>query len=149
MSIFYFTPNSKQISFLSIRSLVVIPLFLVSLVCVVEKSHANDIFLKCSSLSFGGQPWNGNISYIKIYPDKNEALFQDTGETTSYWVNYDIKSITSEEIWIAPCRSAECQTDVIDNKRIDRVSGILSMVSKQENEWLQVARWQCKKANLF
>ena len=85
------------------RGVVIIFLLAVSTICVTTESYANDIFLKCSSLSFGGQVWEGNVSYVKIYPDKNEALFQDTGETTSYWVNH-IRSINTDQIWIAECR---------------------------------------------
>ena len=121
----------------------------VSMLCFAEKSHANEVFLKCSSLSFGGQIWEGNVSYVKIYPSKNEALFQDTGETTSYWVNHTVKSINSDQIWIAECRSIDCSIDNIGNKRIDRVTGIMSLVSKYKNEWQELATWQCQKANVF
>ena len=114
-----------------------------------NKSYANDIFLKCSSLSFGGQVWEGNVSYVKIYPDKNEALFQDTGETTSYWVNHKIRSINTDQIWIAECRPADCSIDNIGNKRIDRVTGIMSLVSEYNGEWNEMATWQCQKANVF
>jgi len=131
------------------RNLLIVPVVLISLVCVAEKGYANDIFLKCLSLSYFGEPWQGNVSYIKIYPDKSEALFQDTGETTSYWVNHTIKSINSDQIWLAECRSIKCETDDIGNKRIDRVTGILSMVSKQNGKWQEMASWQCQKANVF
>ncbi len=138
-----------HVVFEKMRTLFIIPLVLLSLICVAEKSYANDIFLKCLSLSFFGEPWEGNVSYVKIYPDKNEALFQDTGATTSHWVNHTIKSINSEQIWIAECRSTECKTDDIGNKRIDRVTGILAMVSKQDGKWHEMASWQCQKAKLF
>ena len=121
----------------------------VSMFCFLENSHANDIFLKCSSLSFGGQTWDSNISYVKIHPDKNEAFFQDTSETSSYWVNHTIKSINNDQIWIAECRSEDCETDNIGNKRIDRVTGILSLVSEYKNKWHELARWQCQKATVF
>ena len=131
------------------RAVVIIFLLAVSPICMTTKSYANDIFLKCSSLSFGGQVWEGNVSYVKIYPDKNEALFQDTGETTSYWVPHAIKSINPNQIWIATCRSVDCSVDNIGNKRIDRVTGIMSMLSVMNNEWHEWATWQCQKANVF
>ena len=131
------------------RAVVIIFLLAVSPICMTTKSYANDIFLKCSSLSFGGQVWEGNVSYVKIYPDKNEALFQDTGETTSYWINHKIRSINPDQIWIAECRPADCSIDNISNNRIDRVTGIMSLVSEYNGEWHEMATWQCQKANVF
>ena len=96
------------------RAVVIIFLLAVSPICMTTKSYANDIFLKCSSLSFGGQVWEGNVSYVKIYPDKNEALFQDTGETTSYWINHKIRSINPDQILHV---GDNMENDVLGGKR--------------------------------
>lgn len=133
----------------TMKFLFVVPLIALFVTSFSEKSYANDIFLKCLSLTSFGDAWKGNVSYIKIYPIKGEALFQDTGETTSSWEVHNINSINDEQIWIAPCRTAECTTDNNGNKRIDRVTGILSMVSKQDGKWHEMASWQCQRANVF
>jgi hypothetical protein len=130
------------------KSLLIIFLLVISLVSVPEKSYANELFLKCLSLSAFREPWQGNVSYVKIYPDKSEALFQDTDETTLSWATHNIKLINSELIWLAECRSSKCETDDVGNKRLDRVTGILSMVTKLDGKWHEMFRWQCQKANV-
>ena len=37
---------------------------------------AEDLYLKCDGTRFGDEFWK-NITFIKIYPEKGQALFQD------------------------------------------------------------------------
>ena len=120
-------------------------------------SYASPLYLKCNSLAAFGKPWTGNVSYVKIYPEKNEAigipanraLFQDTGESEPVWASYKITSINTEYINLKPCRDLNCLTDDVSIKLIDRVTGILRSKTKLDSGWLTTATWQCATTSSF
>ena len=112
-------------------------------------SYASPLYLKCNSLTAFGKPWTGNVSYVKIYPERNEALFQDTGESEPVWATHKINYINYEHINLKPCRDLNCLTDDVSIKLIDRVTGILRSQTKLDSGWHTGATWQCATTSSF
>lgn len=122
---------------------------LIHLICASASAATEDIYLKCSSRTFGDTVWNNNVTFVKIYPQKDTALVQDTGETTTSWLNTKITKATPEQFWLSPCRDLGCSTDETGVYLIDRVTGMMTTITKIDGSWISMATWSCEKANAF
>ena len=113
-----------------------------------------DLNLKCSGRSFLGEPWPGNITFVKIRKEELEGQILDASEAAPNWQLFRITRYAEDMIVmcnaaIENCRYKGRKNEYQNVRVIDRVAGIMSIISLMDSKLSQAASWNCKPADGF
>ena len=123
-------PSSNKTKLTFLLSLIFLFLF-----SIATPVFAEELYLKCDGTRFGDDVWK-NITFIKIYPEKGRALFQDQfDDRYTGWLMFKIIRFEEELIHIGQCETPDCFKYVNNHYIIDRVTGRMKSGSfvKEEN----------------
>jgi hypothetical protein len=117
---------------------------------IATPALAEELHLKCNGTRYGDEFWT-NTTFVKIYPEKGQALVQDQMEKNSLgWMMLKVIRFEKEFIQLAQCETQDCSTSFANHYMIDRVTGRMRkgsfLTDKNGNEdFFALAFWSCSK----
>ena len=107
---------------------------------------AEELYLKCDGTRFAGKFWT-NTTFVKIYPEKGQALLQDQMEknnNSNLWEMLKIIRFEKEFIKLSHSTSSD-SFYTIDRITGRMQSGTILTTKKGNKEFYGIAFWLCSK----